>query len=162
MKVFKIGDKAVYPVHGVGVIESIENREISGDEQIFFILRILDNGMTIMIPTDNVDSVGLREVVNRREVSKVYNILKKRDIVVDNQTWNRRQREYTEKIKSGSIFEIAEVLRDLFVLKVDKDLSFGERRMMDTAHNLLIKEISVAKAVPETKVKEEVRKIFEA
>ena len=162
MKVFKIGDKAVYPVHGVGVIESIENREISGDEQIFFILRILDNGMTIMIPTDNVDSVGLREVVNRREVSKVYNILKKRDIVVDNQTWNRRQREYTEKIKSGSIFEIAEVLRDLFVLKVDKDLSFGERRMMDTAHNLLIKEISVAKAVPETKVKEEGRKIFEA
>lgn len=143
------------------MIESIENREISGDEQTFFILRILDNGMTIMIPTGNVDHVGLREVVNRREVSKVYNILKERDIVVDNQTWNRRQREYTEKIKSGSLFEIAEVLRDLFVLKVEKDLSFGERRMMDTAHNLLIKEISVAKEVPETKVKEEVRKIFE-
>ena len=144
------------------MIESIENREISGDKQTFFILRILDNGMTIMIPTDNVDHVGLREVVNRREVSKVYNILKKKDIVVDNQTWNRRQREYSEKIKSGSIFSIAEVLRDLFVLKVDKDLSFGERRMMDTAHSLLIKELSVAKEVPETKVKEEVRKIFEA
>jgi len=160
--VFKIGDKAVYPVHGVGVIESIENREISGDKQTFFILRILDNGMTIMIPTDNVDHVGLREVATRKEVSKVFNILKKKDTIVDNQTWNRRQREYTEKIKSGSIFEIAEVLRDLFVLKIDKDLSFGERRMMDTAQNLLIKEISVAKEVSENKIKEEVRKIFEA
>ena len=151
----------MYPVHGVGVIESIENREISGKEQTFYILRILDNEMTIMIPEANVAHVGMREVVNSREVTKVYDILKKRDIVIDNQTWNRRQREYTDKIKSGSIFEIAEVLRDLNVLKHDKDLSFGERRMMDTAQNLLVKEISVAKNISEINVKEEFQKIFD-
>ena len=160
-KVFNIGDKAVYPVHGVGVIESIEIMEVSGKKQSFYILRILDNEMKIMIPEDNVNHVGMREVVNRREVTKVYEILRRRDIVVDNQTWNRRQREYTDKIKSGSIYEIAEVFRDLNNLKNDKDLSFGERRMMDTAQNLLVKEISVAKDVSENKVKEEFRKIFE-
>ncbi|MDX1777928.1 MAG: CarD family transcriptional regulator [Thermodesulfobacteriota bacterium] len=158
---FKTGDMAVYPTHGVGIIESIEHKEISGDKQTFYVLRVLGNGMTIMIPTDNADSVGLRQVISQKQVPKVYKILKKKNIEIDAQTWNRRYREYIEKIKTGSIFEVAGVLRDLFLLRVDKDLSFGERRMLDTARNLLIKELSIVKKSPEKSIEKELKKIFE-
>jgi len=159
--VFKTGDMAVYPTHGVGIIESIEHKEISGDKKTFYVLRVLGNGMTIMIPTENADSVGLRQVISQKQVPKVYKILKKKNIEIDAQTWNRRYREYIEKIKTGSIFEVAGVLRDLFLLRVDKDLSFGERRMLDTARNLLIKELSIVKKSPEKSIEKELKKIFE-
>ncbi|NNG08101.1 MAG: CarD family transcriptional regulator [Desulfobacteraceae bacterium] len=157
---FSIGDLAVYPAHGVGVIEKIESQEISGCRQDFYVMRILDNDMIIMIPKDNVDNVGLRELIGTREVRKLYTILKKRDVVIDNQTWNRRYREYMDKIKTGSVFEVAEVYRDLLILKVEKDLSFGERKMLDTARSLLVKEISLAKNVKEKQVEKDLDKIF--
>ncbi|MBI3073367.1 MAG: CarD family transcriptional regulator [Deltaproteobacteria bacterium] len=159
---FKIGDKAVYPAHGVGVITGIESKEIAGTKRNFYILRILENGMKIMIPTDNVEQVGLREIMSEEQVGEVYDILKERDVPVDKQTWNRRYREYNEKIKTGSPYEIAEVLRDLYLLKFDKDLSFGERKMLDTARSLLIKELSLAKGTDEESVEEEIRNIFNA
>ncbi|MFB0505275.1 MAG: CarD family transcriptional regulator [Thermodesulfobacteriota bacterium] len=158
---FDIGDKAVYPGHGVGVIEAIESKTISGRELLFFILRILDNGMTIMIPTGNIDVVGLRGVIPSLEIPRVFQILKEREISLDTQTWNRRYREYMDKINTGSIFSIAEVLRDLQVLKMEKDLSFGERKILDTAENLLVKELAVARNVEESDVLMEIRKIFE-
>jgi CarD family transcriptional regulator len=157
---FKIGDLAVYPAHGVGVIEKIESQEISGFCQDFYVMRILENDMIIMIPTTNVSNVGLREIIEQSEVPRLYTILKKRDIVVDNQTWNRRYREYMEKIKTGSVFEVAEVYRDLLMLKLEKELSFGERKMLDTAGNLLVKEISLAKKVREEQVKKDLDRIF--
>ena len=157
---FKIGDIAVYPSHGVGVIQSIENKKISDFEQTFFIFRILDSDMTIMIPINNIDSVGLRNVIHVEEVPKVYDILRKKDIEIENQTWNRRYREYMQKIKSGSVFEVAEVLRDLFILKLEKDLSFGERKMLDSARNLLVKELSVAQNSPEEIIEDNIRNIF--
>jgi CarD family transcriptional regulator len=141
---FQIGDLAVYPAHGVGRIESIEQREISGDTHDFFIMRILENDMIIMIPVDNVHNVGLRNVITKKEVKAIYQILKERKASVNSQTWNRRYRDYMEKIKTGSLTEVAEVLRDLCLLKGDKELSFGERKMLDTARNLLVKEISIA------------------
>jgi len=159
---FKVGDNAVYPAHGVGVVQSIETREISGKKQSFYILRILDNDMTIMVPTDNAKSVGLREIIPKNRVSEVYKILKQKKVKVDHQTWNRRYREYMEKITTGSVFEIAEVLRDLFLLKYEKELSFGERKMLDTARSLLVKELSLSKKVAETKVEDEINKIFQA
>lgn len=159
---FDIGDKAVYPGHGVGVIEAIESKAISGREQLFFILRIFDNGMTIMIPTGNVDVVGLRGVIPSMEIPRVFQVLKKRRISLDTQTWNRRYREYMDKINTGSIFSIAEVLRDLQVLKMEKDLSFGERKILDTAENLLVKELAVARDVEESEMLMEIRKIFES
>ena len=100
--------------------------------------------MKIMIPKANVASVGLRPIISQEEAGKVLAILKETNVKIDNQTWNRRYREYMEKIKTGSVFEIAEVLRDLFLLKVDKELSFGERNMRDTARDLLLKELSLA------------------
>ncbi|MBI2369425.1 MAG: CarD family transcriptional regulator [Deltaproteobacteria bacterium] len=158
---FKIGDKAVYPAHGVGVIESIQKRTISGRVQTFYILKILDNGMTIMIPTANVETVGLREVIEARKVPKVYEILRERKrAVLDSQTWNRRYREYMDKIRTGSVFEVAKVMRDLFLLKLEKELSFGERKMLDMARGLLVKELAVARAIAEEKIEEDLRRIF--
>jgi len=159
--IFKVGDLAVYPAHGVGCIESIETREISGEKKDFYIMKILDNNMIIMIPIDNVTSVGLRDIIDEKEVSRVYEIMKQRDIPADNQTWNRRYREYMEKIKTGSVYEVAEVLRDLYLLKVDKDLSFGERKMLDTAQSLLLKELSIAKATDERAIMSDINDIFD-
>lgn len=157
---FKVGDRAVYPAHGVGVIERVEQRELSGNIMKFYVLRIIDSGMMIMIPTDNVQSVGLRELITKDKVSKVYSVLRKKSVTIDSQTWNRRYREYMEKIKTGSVYEIAEVLRDLFLLKKEKTLSFGERRMLDTARTLLIKELALAKGVDEEKIEKELVAIF--
>jgi CarD family transcriptional regulator len=157
---FDVGDLAVYPAHGVGVIEKIETQEISGCRQDFYVMRILDNDMIIMIPKNNVNNVGLREIIGEGDVRKLYTILKKKDVVVDNQTWNRRYREYMDKIKTGSVFEVAEVYRDLLMLKVEKDLSFGERKMLDTARTLLVKEISIAKNIKEEQVEKDLERIF--
>lgn len=158
---FKVGELAVYPAHGVGRIEAIESKEVSGDKQSFYIMRILDNDMIIMIPTCNTESVGLRGIIDRKEVSKIYAILKEKEITIETQNWNRRYREYTEKIKTGSVFEIAMVLRDLYLLKKVKELSFGERKLLDTAQSLLVKEISVAKDETESKIETEILGIFD-
>jgi CarD family transcriptional regulator len=116
--------------------------------------------MTIMVPTDNVGSVGLREIISNKDVKTVYDILKERNVKIDQTTWNRRYREYMEKIKTGSIFEIAEVLRNLFLLRHSKDLSFGERKMLDQAKHLLVKEISLAKKAKEEVIEQEIQTIF--
>jgi CarD family transcriptional regulator len=157
---FKVGDLAVYPAQGVGVIEAIEERDMMGSVQAFYIMKILGSNMKIMIPLDSAESVGLRGVIAAREIPKIYDILKDKDITIDKQTWNKRYRDYLEKIKTGSVYEVARVLRDLCILKIDKDLSFGERKMMDTARNLLIKEISVVSKAEETKIEEDINALF--
>jgi CarD family transcriptional regulator len=160
MQTFKVGDKAVYPGQGVGEVMGIEHKDIAGQRQSFYVLKIMENGMKILIPINKVGSVGLRSLIDEKAVVKVYTILKQKDISVDSATWNRRYREYMEKIKTGSVFEIAEVLRDLYLLKFDKDLSFGERKMLDTARNLLIKELSLAKGVNEDDIETDLKSIF--
>lgn len=158
--VFTEGDMAVYPAHGVGVIKSIETQQVAGVDETFYVLEIIGNSMRIMIPTSSSENVGLRSIVNKKEATEVLNILKDRAIEIDSQTWNRRYREYMEKIKTGSIFEVAAVLRDLFLLSVDKDLSYGERKMLDTAKGLLVKELSIAQEVEEDKISRKIEKIF--
>ncbi len=157
---FAAGDMAVYPAHGVGLIQAIETQAIGGVDQAFYVMKILDNDMTIMIPTATSENVGLRAIISKEEVNKVLDILKERDIKISSQTWNRRYRDYMEKIKTGSVYEVAAVLRDLFLLRVDKDLSYGERKMMDTARNLLVKEISLARKVDEQNVEKQIEKLF--
>jgi CarD family transcriptional regulator len=157
---FEVGDKAVYPVHGVAEVVALESREIGGSKTSVYILKILDTGMKIMIPTTNAGNVGLRDLITSKQVKEVFDILKARDIPRDTQTWNRRYREYMEKIKTGSVFEIAEVMRDLCVLRVTKELSFGERKMLDTARGLLTKELAFAKGVGEDKISLEIEAIF--
>ena len=158
---FKPGDKAVYPGHGVGEVVGIAHEEVAGQRQSFYVLKMLEkNGGRFLIPINKIGQVGLREIISEDDVKQVYAILKEKDISVDSTTWNRRYREYMEKIKTGSVFEIAEVLRDLYLLKGDKDLSFGERKMLDTARSLLIKELAFAKGVTENDIELDLKKIF--
>jgi CarD family transcriptional regulator len=158
--VFSEGDMAVYPAHGVGVIKSIEMQTVAGIDQAFYVLEILDNGMRIMIPTVSSESVGLRAIVDETEVSGVLDILADRNVELGSQTWNRRYRDYMEKIKTGSVHEVASVLRDLFLLSVDKDLSYGERKMLDTAKSLLVTELSLAQDSEESAVSKTIEAIF--
>ena len=150
----------MYPVHGVAEVMALEKRDIGGNQMPVYILKILDTGLKIMVPVTNAGSVGLRDLISSKQVKEVYEILKSRDIPRDTQTWNRRYREYMEKIKTGSVFEIAEVMRDLCVLRATKELSFGERKMLDTSRGLLIKELACAKGVGEDKITAEVDAIF--
>lgn len=159
-KRFNVGDSAVYPSHGVAVVKRIDERVVGGQTKSFYVLQVVETQMTIMVPVDNADAVGLREIISDKEVLNVYKILKTRDVKIDQTTWNRRFREYSEKIKTGSVYEIAEVLRNLFLLRTAKDLSFGERKMLDQAKALLVKEISLAKKTKEDAIEAEIQTIF--
>jgi CarD family transcriptional regulator len=157
---FQVGDLAVYPAHGVGEIQAVESRVVNGERQDFYIMKVLENGMVIMIPTRNVESVGLRDIINKKEIPKVYEVMKVRTDGVPAQTWNRRYREYMDKIKTGSLYDVAEVFRDLSLLKLTKDLSFGERKLFDTAQVLLVRELSTAKKTDEETIISELESLF--
>ncbi len=161
MDLFEVGDYAVYPGHGVGKIVSVESKEIMGHPHKFYSIEIIEGGMKIMVPSNNVKNVGVRPLITEKEAGDVLDLLQRpTDVKIDNQTWNRRYREYMEKIKTGSVYEIAEVLRDLFLLRVDKELSFGERKMLDTARSLLIKELALATKEEENQMATKVADIF--
>lgn len=157
---FKSGDKIVYPGHGVGEIEGIRTTVLGGQEHHIYNIKILDSGMKVMVPVSQAMANGLRKIVDKKAIDEVFSILKDRDFKIDTQTWNRRFREYSQKIKTGSVFEIAIVLRDLLVLSADKELSFGEKKMLDMAESLLVSEIAIAKARPHDKVVGELRALF--
>jgi len=158
---FRVGDLAVYPAHGVGRINSIETRIVNGEEHDFYMMKIIENEMTIMIPTWNVEQVGLRDVIDKKEIPKVYEVMKKRDdSTSETQTWNRRYREYMDKLKTGSLYDVAEVYRDLSLLKLTKDLSFGERKLYDTAQTLLVMELSTASNTDEKTIMSEMEILF--
>jgi len=161
-EVYKVGDKIVYPAHGVGLIDSIQARAMGNQETKFYMITILETAMKVMVPMKQAVTVGLRRIVDTKTVELVYDILRDKDVTVHQQTWNRRHREYTQKLKTGSVFEIASVIRDLSVLKGDKELSFGERKMLDMAQGLLIKEISIAKSKTEEIIKAELQEICDA
>jgi CarD family transcriptional regulator len=157
---FKVGEKAVFPAHGVGVIKEIERTVMEGNEYEMYVLKILDNGMTIRVPLNQADAIGLRDIIPEQAVEKVYEVLRDRNSPADKQTWNRRYREYMNKIKTGDPLEVAAVLRDLALLKTEKTLSFGERKMYDQAHSLIVQEVAVAKDIDENLVKQEIEDIF--
>lgn len=155
-----VGDKVVHPSHGLGEISAIEHREIGGAKGEFFIIRILDNGMRVMVPRTSAQAAGLRPVMSSKEADKVLETMKAREVAVDLQPWSRRFRAYTEMIKSGSPHEVAKVLRDMYRLKFDKELSFGERRLLDQAKSLLLKELAAAKSVTEPELQARVDDMF--
>jgi CarD family transcriptional regulator len=157
---FRVGDKAVYPARGVAEVVGIETKEIGGKPLQFYSLRIIDSDMRILVPVDKAAGVGLRKVASEAEVDDVLDILREKDVHLDKQTWNRRHRGFMEKIKTGSLFEVAEVFRDLYRLKSQKTLSFGERRMLDTAKGLIVKELAVARRWNDQQVETELDKVF--
>ncbi|MDA8212880.1 MAG: CarD family transcriptional regulator [Clostridia bacterium] len=141
---FSVGDKVVYPMHGAGVIEAIEEKEVLGEKRKYYIMRLPIGNMKVMVPITSGSNLGLREVIDAREVDRVITILQDRsDVVTTN--WSLRYRQHLEKIKSGNIFEVAEVVRNLSLREKEKGLSTGERKMLDTARQILLSELSLAR-----------------
>ncbi len=138
-----VGDKVVYPMHGAGVIEAIEEHEVLGERQLYYILTMPYGGMKVMIPLQNVENIGLREVIGEREVEKVVSILQTAPLQPAT-SWNRRFNANLSKIKTGSIYEVAEVVRNLIIQDQSKKLSTGERRLLDTAKQILVSELVLA------------------
>jgi len=157
---FSVGDKAVYPVQGVTEILGIEDIEVSGFTSRVYILRRLDSEDTIRVPVSNVERVGLRHLVSSEEIVSVLGVLSANEIVVDEPNWNRRYRRYLEKIQSGNLSEVAQVLRDLHLTRADKQLSYGERRVYEMAQQLLVQELSVAQESDEDTVRGEIEQIL--
>lgn len=159
---FQVGDKAVHPAHGVGEVTGIERREIAGMPGTFYVLKIMDSGMKVMVPTEAAVATGLRSVMTSAEADRVLAVFRSSERAVGGGPWNRRQRAYTEMIKSGSPYEVAKVLRDLYRIKLrsDKDLSYGERRLMDQARALLVKELALAKRTTEVTIEHQIEAMF--
>ncbi len=157
---FNVGDKVVYPMHGAGIIEAIEEKEILGATKKYYIMKMPIGEMKVMIPLDNVKEVGLRQIIDDEGVNKVLNILKQKhsSITIN---WNRRYRMNMEKIKSGNIFKVAEVVRTLMLREREKGLSTGERKMLESARQILVSELVLAKGVDEDKVLDILNEVFE-
>ena len=145
---FKVGDKVVYPMHGAGVIEVIEEREFLGEKRQYYIMRMPIGDMRVMVPTDSTEEVGLRQVMSAEDADKVLDILRSESTKMSN-SWNRRYRANMEKIKSGSAFEVAEVVRNLIQRDMEKGLSSGEKKMLDSARQILVSELALAKDLDE-------------
>jgi CarD family transcriptional regulator len=155
---FNLGDHVVCPGHGVGQVCSVETKELNGELKSFYIIKVVSNGMKVMIPVDSKE--GLRSLTPSTEIEGVFELLKDQDVKVDMSTWNRRHREYTLKVKTGSLLEIADVLRQLLLLKMTKKLSFGERKMLDQCKELIVKEISLSSGTPEGSVSEKIDSLY--
>ncbi|MGI6145889.1 MAG: CarD family transcriptional regulator [Firmicutes bacterium] len=154
---FKVGDKVVYPMHGAGVIEKIEEREILGHRDQYYIMRLSVGDMKVMVPKSNAEEVGLRPVISPEEVPAVYEVLKGEKTAMS-QNWNRRYRANMEKLKTGDVFTVAEVVRNLGLRDKEKGLSTGERRMLENAKQILCSELCIV----ENKSAEEVASGIEA
>ena len=141
VKEFKIGDKVVYPNHGLGIIEQIEKRSMGDRMEEFLTLRIVANDSTVMVPRSNTTSVGLRRVVTRKEVEEVFDVLKDTKITLYDD-WKGRFQENSDKMRTGSITEVARVFKSLSHLAIQKNLSYRERRMLDKAKYLIVSEIA--------------------
>jgi CarD family transcriptional regulator len=158
-----IADKAVHPRHGVGEVIAIETREIGGTKGEFYVLRILDDlTKKVMVPTNATGNAGLRPIMSDSQADSVLDTMRAKEVAVNEHPWSRRFRAYTEMINSGSPYEVAKVMRDMYRLKFDKDLSFGERRLLDQARSLLMKELALAKNMKEEDLQADVAKMFEA
>ena len=143
MRMFNIGDRVVYPMHGAGTIEGVEEKEILGRTHRYYVLRLPIGDMKVMIPVDNTEGIGLRDVISPSEVEKVMGVLRQ-ECTAMSTNWNRRYRNNLEKIKSGDIYEVADVVRNLASREREKGLSTGERKMLDSAKEILVSELILA------------------
>lgn len=143
---FNIGDKIVYPMHGAGIIVALEEKEILGKKRKYYIMKMPMSDMKVMIPTDNVEDIGIRQIINNEEIEIVLGVLSD-DETIMSQNWNRRYRANMDKIKSGDIYEIAGVVRNLVLRDREKGLSTGERKMLNNAKQMLVSELVLAKEI---------------
>ncbi len=157
---FDVGSTAVYPAHGVADVVGVETKSVGGQDLHFYRLQVRGSGLTISVPINKASENGMRPLVGPDEIDQVFELLRDRDVPMDRQTWNRRQRVFMEKIRTGSLHEVAAVYRDLSLLRSEKTLSHGEREMLRTARNLLVGELAVARGSSESEVAEELDSMF--
>ena len=156
---FNLGDKVVYPMHGAGVIETMESREILGEIKNYFVLRMPIGEMKLMIPVDNVNNIGLRNIVDKQTVEEVYKVLRQKAEISES-NWNKRFRDNMAKMKTGDIFAVAEVVRDLTFRDREKGLSTGEKKMLVSAKQMLISEITLSTGMSSEEVQEYMEEII--
>jgi len=140
---FSLGDKVVYPMHGAGIIESMESKEVLGETKNYYVLKMPIGEMKLMIPVDNVNNIGLRNIIDEDTVDEVIKILKQGAVLSDS-NWNKRFRDNMLKMKTGNIFEVAEVVRDLTFRDREKGLSSGEKKMLISAKQMVTSEIALS------------------
>ena len=146
---FQVGEKVVYPNHGVGTIENISSRAFGTQSERFYLLRLSPNRMTVMVPFSHVGDVGLRKVTKVSEINRVLTYLSAGRSCCSAQDWKDRFKENSDKMKGGSLLEIAEVFKALVMIQMSKPLSFREKKMLERSRSMLILETSVARSVPE-------------
>jgi CarD family transcriptional regulator len=144
---FRVGDKVVYPHHGAAIIEQLEKRELFGELREYFILKLAYGDLTLMVPVDSTEEVGLRQVTPAKEVPKVLKVLKKNEPTTNTTNWSRRFKANVEKLKSGDIYQVADVVRSLHQRDKEKGLAAGEKRMLTKAKQILVSELSFSKSV---------------
>lgn len=156
---FEKGQYVVYPGHGVGVIEEVKEVRVNGEAEKVYVLRPLRSKSTLIIPVKNATSTGIRKVISPSEVDNILDYLSKREEAPNHihLPWNQRFRQYTERINSGSAYEVARVLKELHLLRYQKKLSFGEKKLMETALRLLVQELAVVKRVEEQEIRQEIQ-----
>lgn len=152
---FRIGDKVVYPNHGVGIIEQVSQRMVNGIPEDFYMLRIHSNASLVMVPTSNVKSVGLRRIIKKADVEGLFRMLEE-DFFEPEADWKDRYKEHCEKMRTGSIFQVAEVLKNLVYLSLRKSLSFREKRMLDRARQLIVTEVATVRGLSEKAVEDHI------
>ena len=157
---FDVGDKVVYPHHGAAVIERRENKEVFGETREYLILKLAYGDLTLMVPCDNTDEVGLREVINDEEVEEVFAVLRKKEARMPT-NWSRRFKNHVEKLKSGDIYQVAEVVRNLAIRERAKGLSAGEKRMLTKARQILVSELVFATGSNEEKAEGMIEKVLD-
>lgn len=152
----------VYPAQGVGVIERLERQMVGGLEAEFYIIKIFTNNITVMLPVKNTKTVGLRTLCTKKEAAEVLDSLQDRSNFTGytGQNWNRRYREYSERLKSPSLLDVAYVLKELFLISAEKELSFGERRLMEQAMGLISSELSHVLKKDPAEIKTEIESYF--
>lgn len=149
---FNVGDKIVYPMHGAGVIDSIEEKNILGENQFYYVIR-MPGEVKVMVPTDRAEQIGVRNVIGKEEAEKVISILGE-DETEMSQNWNKRYRDNMEKMKSGSVYEVADVVRNLSFKQKEKGLSTGEKKMLSNAKQILVSELVLAEHASQDEVEE--------
>jgi len=156
---FNLGDKVVYPMHGAGIIETVESKEILGEVKNYYVLKMPIGEMKLMIPVDNVDNIGLRNIIDKSVVEGVYDILKQAAVLNDS-NWNKRFRDNMVKMKTGDIFAVAQVVRDLTYRDREKGLSTGEKKMLISAKQMLVSEIALTTEMNGIAIQEYIEKII--
>lgn len=157
---FRIGDHVVYPSRGVAEVGDIVDKEISGESHLFYVLTLLDGRAHILVPVDRSPELGLRQVVDRHDVAKILDVLCVASPRVEREPWIRRQRNLVEKVNSGNLFEVAEVVRDLSSLAARKPLAYGERRLLEITRKLLVQELAIASGLSNERVERRVTRLL--